>query len=1445
MARYILCVLLCAITLAGATFVPSDEAVDKLLGRHGGARDADTTVVYKTSYDTDGSHMKYIFFGAASLDDAPATAGFPSLSTLNGTRRRSLLSSLDSAYAFVGIIAEPLFGVDAAALKATSMLRVDDKWTRVSFDQSYNKLAVLSRTLSVFVSAADSADPQLKGAVGLIESDDALAAATELATELAGAALPALDVQATRDMLLARAVFTAAIQGGVPRDADINVKARMDAATAAATAAFTTQRDRVAMGYVYASPSTLPGGARYAVDLMDESRGTPALVLAVVTPTIVISEASGTNGATKAVSARVTLFEPHTLRPLAYIESDEERGFAVGTHVGLERLVFDAPDDENTHLQNMHDDSYLTALYNNGNSSYVIYEEDDTLPYVGALANDVNELLLATDMFYNAIATVSGGTYRGADGHDGTFVSTLVPKSSAFLSNAYVSSNYAVLPFVQSLIGAPDDVTLSMATYLRSAWNLRHDFFPVASDNDNTPVLMRSDADTVWHELTHVVQFNTVGLPVTSFVHVDGSEAIVTLGYLGSQAYRAVIEHVPDLFSMSIDILESAAVLAGDAPVGVDHIDAQQPSDRPGAFAAWTDVSDMLLRDPTRESCSRVDGMRQGNTRFLDAAGDTVASGLFMSDDIVTAMFAGSASIGPGRDAFTGIDYAAGPGASVFTGVEFVVATAQSVGDTYDVKQLDVVCEYIYQTSADSMAHMAGRWVISPPPSFYFDVYTPAEYDAFDEFMPLAPGDPFDCLDASFSILLAQIANPAIGVAGIVFLSDTVEAVAYDVAAFFGQLGIPVLSSASVAWRDIFDELAEDPLNSVYTNIASVSIEPDTFIYESGHAKFTDPSTRWITGAGSPGALHLRDHWAPHTCRRGVPGLTATSGNFPCSRVLAGEVAGAPAPITTNGLDRYYSLQPFGAAYATLVDGGTIDDGSGAPIVIEPIGLQKALHILWRFQSSYMFASMGYVDTVELYHRSCLDLVGTPLATVSVTSSAVEYASPPLQLTVADCDEVDKAMTATGFRAPANEVCPALDQLEHFADAIDGNVQLSGNGAGTPLSVAYAFFSQFMGFDVKVALSDYDPSGLTELRMWIPFADTSVRPVSAPVDGKRERRIFFDGESSSAPVNPQRTGIAAKRNQWLSLSAATDAGTFINETNLPEGVLDWRVVDMLSLDGGDVDPSRAVIVPEQLDPTVSNGRYAFYSNRYDTRLVSDRDSYRFDQDAPVVKDDYAQQRILVSPQVDLGLAAAQGCDIMLDFDLFVRTKGWYNGAQLMVQLMYGTSADAAALTSVDAFVAAATPIVGNQVLFNGPNSPIGLFDITVPTSSFNIGPVSLYRQDGLHNETGDIHVYWGNWDYFGVNAARWMPVSVNLTSLITANVTALRVGYRFSEDGVGQQYGVMVDNVSVTVMEATDSTRTTVAIAIGFVALLLAMLGAGMVTANRQQEDGKAGYRRV
>ena len=169
-----------------------------------------------------------------------------------------------------------------------------------------------------------------------------------------------------------------------------------------------------------------------------------------------------------------------------------------------------------------------------------------------------------------------------------------------------------------------------------------------------------------------------------------------------------------------------------------------------------------------------------------------------------------------------------------------------------------------------------------------------------------------------------------------------------------------------------------------------------------------EDSYRWLIGEDATAfGSAIRDMWAP-TCKAD-PGKVSDA-EYQCTPGDGGGVH------TNSGVPNH--------GYALLVDGGTYNGHT-----ISAIGVVKAAHLYWRAQSVYQTPTSDFADHADALHASCQDLIGVPLAGLSVTSTP---AGPSGQsITAADCAVVDEMIAAVELRTDPTAQCnfqPLLKQ---------------------------------------------------------------------------------------------------------------------------------------------------------------------------------------------------------------------------------------------------------------------------------------------------------------------------------------------------------------------------------------------------------------------------------
>ncbi len=206
-----------------------------------------------------------------------------------------------------------------------------------------------------------------------------------------------------------------------------------------------------------------------------------------------------------------------------------------------------------------------------------------------------------------------------------------------------------------------------------------------------------------------------------------------------------------------------------------------------------------------------------------------------------------------------------------------------------------------------------------------------------------------------------------------------------------------------------------------------------------------DTSLRWLIGedafAFSPlppvGDAAIRDMWNPQcsggVLLRGDPGHMS-SDNYYCGSGDAGGV--------------HYNSAINNRAYATLVDGNTIELRDGGepfdePITVDGIGLTKAAHIFWRANSVYNVPSTTMPQNADSLEMACEDLIGvnlTKLVTTAEDGTGLlgindDTIDPTPELsgeviTADDCAQVANAIAAVEMRFDVTKQCGFSNLLD-------------------------------------------------------------------------------------------------------------------------------------------------------------------------------------------------------------------------------------------------------------------------------------------------------------------------------------------------------------------------------------------------------------------------------
>ncbi len=221
-----------------------------------------------------------------------------------------------------------------------------------------------------------------------------------------------------------------------------------------------------------------------------------------------------------------------------------------------------------------------------------------------------------------------------------------------------------------------------------------------------------------------------------------------------------------------------------------------------------------------------------------------------------------------------------------------------------------------------------------------------------------------------------------------------------------------------------------------------------------------DASYRWLSGEDdSAFGGAIRDMWNPNCY--GDPAKVSDE-EYHCDTDDSGGVH------TNSGVVNH--------TYALLVDGGT-SNGVSVPA----IGLDKAAHIFWHTQTSYLTSTSGFAELADGLEASCADLTGsTTLKKLTVgtgpTGGGQADGGALTPITATDCAAVAKAAQATELR-----VEPVQCNFRPMFDK--GTV---GCGEGTVTKNLY-----FEGFesglpatwtkDVEAANAHFDPTVTTAL----------------------------------------------------------------------------------------------------------------------------------------------------------------------------------------------------------------------------------------------------------------------------------------------------------------------------------------------------------------------------
>ena len=200
------------------------------------------------------------------------------------------------------------------------------------------------------------------------------------------------------------------------------------------------------------------------------------------------------------------------------------------------------------------------------------------------------------------------------------------------------------------------------------------------------------------------------------------------------------------------------------------------------------------------------------------------------------------------------------------------------------------------------------------------------------------------------------------------------------------------------AFSDIYGE-SVDILNADTTDPDTMRSTTEQCAVANGGS---DVGTRWVLGedvSGTSGA-GIRDMYYPECF--GDPG-TVDSGYFMCG---TGDHNGVH---TNSGV--------LNRLFATLVDGGKYGD-----VVIDSIGLTKALNIFWR-TSTYLTSTSQFLDFGLALDQVCSASVGSVLYEPSVFNNTIIHAN--FTITTADCLNIGQALNSSGM-LQVDAACPTV-----------------------------------------------------------------------------------------------------------------------------------------------------------------------------------------------------------------------------------------------------------------------------------------------------------------------------------------------------------------------------------------------------------------------------------
>eukprot|EP01006_Ploeotia_vitrea_P041396 TRINITY_DN66524_c1_g1_i2.p1 TRINITY_DN66524_c1_g1~~TRINITY_DN66524_c1_g1_i2.p1 ORF type:complete len:760 (-),score=-13.87 TRINITY_DN66524_c1_g1_i2:162-2441(-) len=173
----------------------------------------------------------------------------------------------------------------------------------------------------------------------------------------------------------------------------------------------------------------------------------------------------------------------------------------------------------------------------------------------------------------------------------------------------------------------------------------------------------------------------------------------------------------------------------------------------------------------------------------------------------------------------------------------------------------------------------------------------------------------------------------------------------------------------------------------------------------------TDNSYRWLMGeeitqTDNPSGLYaLRDMYKPECF--GNPSTTY-SDDFFCG-------------TGDNGGVHYNSGVP-NRLFAVLVDGGVFEHpGDGTTLTIQPIGMTKALNLMWATQLQ-MVSTSQFKDFGNILKTQCRAKMGSNLYEPNPHTG--ETIVSPDVLIANDCDNLDNAVFGSGLLRDYDEICP-------------------------------------------------------------------------------------------------------------------------------------------------------------------------------------------------------------------------------------------------------------------------------------------------------------------------------------------------------------------------------------------------------------------------------------